>query len=85
MHVSLRIVHGPQSEPEKRTIDISRIPVLGEYVVDGNDWFEIKRVVHVAHGKPSADEQQAAEVFAVPVVDPTDEPLTLSEWLEPAP
>lgn len=62
--------------------DLKRPTVVarGEYVRDGSKWYQIKRVVHhTDNGASSAD------LFAITIVDPTRNPLTMSEWLEPAP
>lgn len=80
MKATLKVIREPQNEIEEHSIELSRLPVLGEYVFDGDSWFEVKRVVH----RTSADIVDG-DVYAIPVVDPTHESLTLAEWLEPAP
>lgn len=80
MQALLKIVDGPEGDVRERTVEVSRLPVLGEYVREGADWFEVKRVAHLAH-----DDNLAGELYAIPIVDPTRERLNLYEWLEPAP
>lgn len=81
MDVALRIVDEPGSTVRHGTIDVSRLPVLGEYIRDREDWYEVKRVVHTA----GMDEGIAGEIYVIPVVDPAREPLRLSEWMASAP
>lgn len=80
MECLIKIVDDPGLEIRERTVLLGRIPILGEYVCVDDEWFEIKRVVHQA-----GERQPAATLFSVTSVDPTDEPLRLSEWMEPAP
>lgn len=81
MQVLMKVIKGPHAPAAEETIvELSRLPVLGEYVRHGEEWFQIKRVLHVSDG-----EGPPGEVFVIPVVDPTRTPLELYEWLEPAP
>jgi hypothetical protein len=80
MQVLMNVVKGPRAPAADTVVEFSRLPVLGEYVRHGEDWYQIKRVLHVPDG-----EGPAGEVFVIPVVDPTRTPLELYEWLEPAP
>jgi hypothetical protein len=77
--VLMSIVESPQSDILEGTVDLSRMPVLGEYIQRGNDWFEVKRVIHAGDQHAPA----AGQVYVIPIVDPTDNRLTISEWLEP--
>lgn len=79
MQIQMHILTGPQSGIDECRVEVSRLPVLGEYVRHGSEWYEVKRVLHV-------DGQDATgEIFAIPIVDPTREPIRLYEWLESAP
>ena len=80
MRCRMKVVDEPINEPSEQTVEVSRVPVLGEYVRSDEDWYQVKRVVHLANGG-GAD----AELFVVSIVDPAREPLRLSEWLEPSP
>lgn len=80
MQCLMTIVDHPLNELPQRTVALSRVPVLGEYVRDGENWYQVKRVVHHQTG-----DTVDAELFTISIVDPTREPLRLSEWLEPAP
>jgi len=80
MRVLLKIVDEPANELPEKTVQLSRIPVLGEYIRSGDEWYQVKRVVHRADAA-----ETAAELYTVSIADPTREPLRLSEWLEPAP
>jgi len=81
MKVQMHIVDEPTNEIPEKTVELPRVPVLGEYVRDPENWYQVKRVVH--HTATADD--VAAELYVVSIVDPTREPLRLSEWLEPAP
>ena len=80
MQVSMKVIEGPEAPVVEETVNLSRLPVFGEYVRHGEDWFQVKRVLHSSDGNGSA-----GEVFVIPIVDPTRTPLELYEWLEPAP
>lgn len=79
MKVTMNIVESPQSDILEGTVDLSRMPMLGEYIQTGNEWFEVKRVVHAGDEHAST----AGQVYVIPIVDPTDNRLQISEWLEP--
>lgn len=80
MKILMTLVKGPMEAIGRQTIDVSRVPVLGEYVRRGEEWYEVKRVAHL-----SDSTEVAAEVYVIPIVDPAREPLRLSEWLASAP
>lgn len=80
MQVSMKVISGPRAPVAEKTVQLSRLPVLGEYVRHGEDWFQVKRVLHAANL-----DGPIGEVFVIPVVDPARTPLELYEWLEPAP
>jgi len=81
MNVTMSIVETPEKPILSGTIDASRLPILGEYIQRGNDWFQVKRVVHAGDDHT----ESAGTVYVIPIVDPTREPSMLSEWLEPGP
>lgn len=80
MQCVLKIVDEPTKEIQEKSVDLTRVPVLGEYLRAGEDWYQVKRVVHRCDGS-----EAAAELYGISAVDPTREALRLSEWLEPAP
>ncbi|QDU37598.1 hypothetical protein Mal4_19130 [Maioricimonas rarisocia] len=81
MKVTMSILETSEQKPVEGTIDVSRLPVLGEYIQRGNEWFQVKRVVHAADDHAPV----AGRVFVTPIVDPLRDPFTMSEWLEMAP
>lgn len=81
MKVTMHIVETGDQPMLEGSVDLSRLPVLGEYIQRGNDWFQVKRVIHAGDEHAST----AGQVYVTPIVDPTREPSMISEWLEPAP
>lgn len=80
MQAVLTIVSSPGNDVRQQEISLSRLPVLGEYIRSDDEWFEVKRVAHLRGNK-----NVAGEIYAIPAIDPTREPLRVYEWLEPAP
>jgi hypothetical protein len=80
MKILMTLVTGPTDAVGRQTIDLSRVPVLGEYIRRGEEWYEVKRVAHLSDAT-----DVSAEVYVNPIVDPAREPLRLSEWMASAP
>ena len=76
----MKVLTGPHGRVVQHAVSLSRLPVFGEYVRQGNEWYQVKRVMHSTDG-----EGMAGEVYVIPIVDPTRTPLELYEWLEPGP
>lgn len=80
MQATMKMIKEPADDVHEQTVEVSRLPVLGEYLRSGSEWYQVKRVAHLTN-----HQDVAGELYVVPIVDPTRDPLTLYEWLEPAP